>query len=204
MNFCENDQKNTLKVCSHPFRIVQGIEVIASKIQTTNKSNTNDIFQISTKRIAMAVLPTENANTFTGDTINIISQSTDGTVQFQRNRWSEDQVDTRKAVSIKLPATLIADAATVVNGQAVTSIQFVYFTDASLFPVIGQQNDEAPSGTNTVVSGVFSLKVGGQEYLKLTEDVEFDTSVTDGTGVGAGDSRGEYSCVYWDFDAKGK
>ena len=158
------------------YSIIQSVEMLATKINinstTNNNSETGDqIYQLSNDKIGLAILPIfdDKTDSFTRQKISITKESSsenganEGKVGFTRNAETNDIEQITTPIEITLPRTLIEDAN---RGHSATTkrktVQFVYFNDDSLFPVMSPRRNDSPVENATIskiVSGVFSLKV---------------------------------------------
>ena len=162
----------------------------------TKKNNTH-IFQLSNHKIGLAVFPYDSTETFSEQTVDInVEEQKD--VEFELLNHQKSENINEQNIRIILPKTLLKDADSNKTSK-VGSIQLVYYKDDSLFPTL-PTNERLISKT-TVISGVFSLNVGIQKYVNLTEDMKYTVAVPKkykDTG------RGRFKCVYWDFEENSK
>ena len=175
-------------------RIIVSLEKISDKLISINTVNIEPV-QVASKHVALAALRNTDEH-FTGGLLSIKSNSINLSKKpfsYQKSVEQQDKLSADDLVKVTLPTTLFKDAG--LQKTSTQIVKFVYYTDATLFPVIKKVNGLVEK-TRTVFSGVFSIHVGQTEYVNLTQDLRFTiNSKQDVT------SRGHIKCVYWNFSA---
>ena len=168
-----------------------GLAILPESNKDNNKTNESQKISI-TKRRQASLLPStgnnKNENGATTTNNNVDDDGNSGKITFKstNDRTGNDEgniIDNNieTPVEIRLPKTLIQDA---YHGNAISSnnnsiarsIQLVYFTDDSLFPVMPLTKNASTIKNVKVVSGVFSLKVRPLYKKTHQEDLVIKTA----------------------------
>lgn len=196
------------------YRIINTVEKIAAKLSLGQENKTtlqNDLLQVSTPQVGLALFQQDEEQIFGGGSVKINSVEEQTKSQKRFNFDTNSAGDAEKGTVIKLPKSIFSDAS-VSNGLGDTTkaslrgLQFVHYTKDTLFKVIPNKNrkkvdsseDAGDIGNMTVINGVFSVSVGQLQSVKLSEELEF-TMVTS-----LPVNKQNVRCVYWNFSRNGK